>query len=149
MENMLKVSVIVPVYNTEKYLGECLDSIVNQTLGDIEIIIINDGSTDSSQAIIDKYQKQYPLMIKAYQQENKGLSATRNIALQHACGKYVAYIDADDYMREGIELLWKDYSGYPEYPQRYESFNHQVSILDLLFNTGDDAPYYIWGWREK
>lgn len=60
-----------------------------------------------------------------------------------------SYIDADDYMREGIELLWKDYSGYPEYPQRYESFNHQVSILDLLFNTGDDAPYYIWGWREK
>ncbi len=98
MENMLKVSVIVPVYNTEKYLGECLDSIVNQTLGDIEIIIINDGSTDSSQAIIDKYQKEYPLMIKAYQQENKGLSATRNIALQHACGKYVAYIDADDYV---------------------------------------------------
>lgn len=58
------------------------------------------------------------------------------------------YIVADDYARAGIKLVWKDYSGYPEYPQRGKNFNHFVSIVDLLFNVGDDAPYYIWGWRE-
>ena len=58
------------------------------------------------------------------------------------------YIIADDYQRAGIKLVWKDYSGYPEYPQRATTFNHFVSIVDLLFNVGDDAPYYIWGWRD-
>lgn len=60
-----------------------------------------------------------------------------------------SYILPEDYEEAGIELVWKDYSGYPVYPQRFEPFRHQVSILDLLFNVGDDAPYYIWGWRER
>lgn len=59
------------------------------------------------------------------------------------------YIIAEDYERAGIELVWKDYRGYPSYKQRFEPYVSEVSILDLLFNTGDDAPYYIWGWREK
>jgi len=59
------------------------------------------------------------------------------------------YIIEEDYKKANIELVYKDYSGYPEYKQLYEPFCHNVSILDLLFNTGDDAPYYIWGWREK
>ena len=57
------------------------------------------------------------------------------------------YIITEDYEREGIKIVWKDYSDYPEYPQRGEKFTHNVSILDLLFNVGDDAPYYIWGHR--
>ena len=60
------------------------------------------------------------------------------------------YIIAEDYRSSGIQLVWKDYSDYPEYPQlNTETFTHQVSVLDLLFNTGDEAPWYIWGWREK
>jgi len=59
------------------------------------------------------------------------------------------YIIEQDYKNEGIEIIWKDYSGYPEYPQLHGDFCHNVSILDLLFNTGDDAPYFIWGWREE
>ncbi len=59
------------------------------------------------------------------------------------------YIIAEDYEQLGIELVWKDYNGYPAYKQRFEPYISEVSILDLLFNTGDDAPYYIWGWREK
>ena len=59
------------------------------------------------------------------------------------------YIIAEDYERENIQLIWKDYSGYPEYPQRSEKFTHNVSILDLLFNVGDDAPYYIWAYRNR
>lgn len=58
------------------------------------------------------------------------------------------YIEPSRFAEAGIELAWKDYSGYPEYPQRYPPFEHGVSILDLLFNVGPDAPWYIWGWRE-
>ncbi|MCI8574360.1 MAG: WbqC family protein [Oscillibacter sp.] len=71
------------------------------------------------------------------------------------CDTYISgpaakdYMDVQRYNGCGIDVIWKDYSGYPAYSQRFEPFNHQVSILDLLFNTGDDAPYYIWGWREK
>ena len=57
------------------------------------------------------------------------------------------YIIAEDYENENIKLIWKDYNGYPEYPQLWESFTHNVSIIDLLFNVGEDAPQYIWGWR--
>lgn len=59
-----------------------------------------------------------------------------------------AYIDEERFKREGIQLVWKDYSGYPEYPQRFPPFDHAVTILDLLFNVGPKAAYYIWGWRE-
>ena len=59
------------------------------------------------------------------------------------------YIITEDYEKAGIELVWKDYSGYPVYKQQFEPFDHAVSILDLLLNTGDDAPWYIWGWREE
>jgi len=71
------------------------------------------------------------------------------------CDTYISgpaaknYIHVPQYESVGIHVVWKDYSGYPVYPQRFEPFTHQVSILDLLFNVGDDAPYYIWGWREK
>ncbi len=58
------------------------------------------------------------------------------------------YIDPEQFANAGVELVWKDYAGYPEYPQRYPPFEHGVSILDLLFNVGPDAPWYIWGWRE-
>ena len=59
------------------------------------------------------------------------------------------YIDETDFIQSGIELIWKDYSGYPEYKQLYSPFLHEVSILDVLFNTGENAPYYVWGWRSK
>ena len=68
---MIKVSVIIPVYNVEKYLTKCLDSLVNQTLKDIEIIIVNDGSPDNSQLIIDSYAKKYPALIKSFIKENR------------------------------------------------------------------------------
>lgn len=60
-----------------------------------------------------------------------------------------SYIISSDYREAGIELIWKDYSGYPQYQQLHNPFQHQVSILDVLFNTGPDAPYFIWGWREE
>jgi len=94
---MTKVSVIVPVYNVEAYLEKCLDSLVNQTLKDIEIIVVNDGSPDNSKEIINKYAKKYK-QIKAYDKENGGLSDARNFGLKKATGEYIAFIDSDDYV---------------------------------------------------
>ncbi len=95
---MVKVSVIVPVYNTESYLGSCLDSVLNQTLGDIEIIAVNNGSTDQSPKILETYQKRYPDRIKVIYSEIADLSSARNLGLTYAQGDYIAYLDSDDYV---------------------------------------------------
>lgn len=91
---MVKISVIIPVYNNEKYLKECLDSLCTQTLADIEVICINDGSTDSSSDILKEYSKDDRIVV--IDQENQGPSIARNNGLDIACGEYVAFLDADD-----------------------------------------------------
>ena len=94
---MAKVSVIVPVYNVEQYISVCLDSILNQTYEDIEVICINDGSTDSSKSILEQYQK-FDSRIKIFNQKNSGLSAARNRGMEKACGEYILFVDSDDYV---------------------------------------------------
>jgi len=94
----IKVSVIVPVYNVEQYLRKCLDSLVNQTLEDIEIIVVNDGTPDNSQVIIDEYVKNYPNKVYGYIKENGGLSDARNFGMQYAKGEYIAFVDSDDFV---------------------------------------------------
>ena len=94
---MPKVSIIVPVYNVEKYLRECLDSILSQTLSDIEIICVNDGSEDSSRIILDEYAKK-DKRIKIIDKENRGLSSARNIGLKAAKGEFISFIDSDDWV---------------------------------------------------
>ena len=101
---MVKVSVIVPVYNVEKYIDKCLTSLVNQTLKDIEIIIVNDGSPDKSQKIIDKYVKKHS-NIKSYIKKNGGISSARNYGLKYAHGEYIAFVDSDDYVDVKIKSL--------------------------------------------
>ena len=96
-EKMIKVSIIIPVYNVEKYLRDCLDSIIHQTLQDIEIICINDGSTDGSLDVLREYEKK-DSRIKIITQENKGLSATRNVGIPLAHGEYIHFMDSDDMM---------------------------------------------------
>jgi len=95
---MTKISVIVPVYNVEAYLPKCLDSLVNQSFDDFEVIVVNDGSPDNSQDIIDEYQKKYPNIIKSFVKENGGLSKTRNFALDKTSGDYIFYLDSDDWV---------------------------------------------------
>lgn len=99
----MKFSIIIPVYNVEKYLKKCLNSIVNQTYKDFEAIIVNDGSLDGSQSIIDEYQKNYPQLIKSYIKENGGLSDARNYGIAKASGEFIIFVDSDDYL--DIELL--------------------------------------------
>ncbi len=96
---MKKMSVIVPVYNTEKYLSKCLDSLVDQTLEDLEIIIVNDGSKDDSQKIIDDYSARYS-QIRSFQKENGGLSDARNFGIERAEGEFVGFVDSDDFVDE-------------------------------------------------
>ena len=91
------VSFIVPVYNAEKYLKECLDSLVNQSLQNIEVLLINDGSRDNSQNIIDEYSKKYTF-VKGIQKKNGGSSSARNLGLQEAMGEFVIFVDSDDYV---------------------------------------------------
>ena len=94
---MPKLSVIVPVYNTEKYLRECIDSILAQTFTDFELILVNDGSTDGSGAICDEYAEKDP-RIQVIHQENSGATVARRSGVQIARGEYVAFVDSDDWI---------------------------------------------------
>ena len=96
---MPKISVIIPAYNSQQFIAETLDNMLNQSLKDIEVVIVNDGSTDGTQAVIDEYVKKSPIF-KSYIQENAGVSAARNNGLTKATGEYVVFLDADDYFSD-------------------------------------------------
>ncbi|MDR0422523.1 MAG: glycosyltransferase, partial [Proteiniphilum sp.] len=91
------ISVIVPVYNVEKYLRKCLESILAQTYTSFELLLVNDGSTDGSGQICDEYA-QKDSRVQVFHQENKGVSRARNLGLERAKGKWVAFIDSDDWV---------------------------------------------------
>jgi len=97
MEDKIKVSVIVPVYNVEKYLKRCLDQLVNQTLKEIEIICVNDGSKDNSIKILEEYS-QKDNRISVISQENAGLSVARNTGMDYVKGEYIGFVDSDDWV---------------------------------------------------
>ena len=108
---MAEVSIVVPVYNVEKYLSFCLETLVNQTFKDIEIICVNDGSTDSSPMILEHYAN-YDKRIKIINKKNGGLSSARNTGIEAAGGKYIAFVDSDDMVshflvEKSIELIKK------------------------------------------
>lgn len=126
---MSKVSVIVPFYNVEGYIEKCLETLVNQTLKDIEIILVNDGSQDRSIEIVKKFIKEYPEKIVYVEKENGGLSDARNYGLKYAKGEFVAFLDSDDYveidMYENMYKLAKEEKSdmvecdfYWEYPDK-------------------------------
>lgn len=96
---MIKYSVIIPVYNSENTLERCLDSLVCQLRDDIQVILVNDGSTDSSRAIAAEYAGKYP-SLQLIDQENSGVSHARNVGLSLACGEYITFLDSDDYLRK-------------------------------------------------
>lgn len=104
---MPKVSVIIPVYNVEKYLRQCMDSVIGQTLKDIEIICVNDGSTDNSGKILDEYAKK-DKRIKVIHQDNKGLGAARNVGINLATSTYLYFVDSDDWIdKTCLEKLYQ------------------------------------------
>ncbi len=95
---MPKVSIIVPIYNVENHLEKCLESLINQSLKEIAIILVNDGSKDGSGEIAKEYQNRYPNKIMYLEKENGGLSDARNYGIPYATGEYVAFLDSDDYV---------------------------------------------------
>lgn len=97
MPEIPKVSIIVPVYNTEKYLRRCLDSIAAQTFADWECICVDDGSPDAAGAILDDYAAKDSRFVVIHQ-ENGGVSRARNAGLDAACGEYVGFVDSDDWV---------------------------------------------------
>lgn len=101
MNSVINVSVIVPIYNAEKYIERCIDSILKQTLTNIELILINDGSTDYSLKICKRYREQDSRIVLV-DKENNGVSSARNKGLEIAKGKYIAFVDADDYINKNM-----------------------------------------------
>ncbi len=106
---MPKVSIIVPVYNVEKYLESCLKSLVKQTLDDIEIICVDDGSTDNSALILDRYSKIYK-KIKVVHKKNQGVSIARNIGIDISSGDYIGFVDSDDFVSMEMYLILYNYA---------------------------------------
>ena len=142
------ISVIVPVYNVEKYLKKCLSSIMKQTYKDFELIIVNDGSPDNSEAIIDDFKKKYPKKIKAFKKENGGLSSARNYGLEKATGDYVVFLDSDDWfepdylekmynlaIRDDLDIVVCD--TLKEYPHKSEVLRSNLGYSD------DNVKNYI------
>lgn len=107
-----KITVVVPIYNVEEYLARCLDSVVGQTFRDIEIICVDDGSTDGSASIVERYAEKDE-RISLIRQENKGLSAARNAGMKVARGKYISFVDSDDWI--DLDFLEKLYNAAEKY----------------------------------
>lgn len=127
----IKVSVIVPAYNVKKYIGRCLESLINQTLKEIEIIVINDGSTDSTGDIIESYAKK-DSRIKYIEQDNKGLAGARNRGLLEAKGNYINHLDGDDFVE-------KDY--YKSIIEYAEENNCDFVVSDFYKDYGTRIEY--------
>lgn len=107
MKDNPKISIIVPIYNSEKYLSRCIDSILSQTYKNIEIILVEDGSPDNCGLICDDYSRK-DSRVKVIHQKNKGVSAARNIGLDYATGDYIGFVDSDDYIElDMYDTLWR------------------------------------------
>lgn len=152
---MAKVSVIVPVYNTEKYLQKCLDSILRQTQKDIEIILVDDCSTDKSFDIISAYQEREPRTIKVLQTEkNSGPATARNLGLEIATGEYIGFVDSDDFItptmyEEMQEALEETHSDIARVNQRILLFGKDISSIKkdnssfTIINPKEDSRFIV------
>jgi len=127
---MPKVSVVVPVYNVEKYLDKCLNSLVYQTLDDIEIVVVNDGTKDNSQKIIDKYVQSFPQKVFSYIKPNGGLSDARNFGISKCHGKYIGFIDGDDYANLNM---------FKDLYQKAIKSNFDVVICDINYISDNES----------
>lgn len=138
------ISIVVPIYNVEQYLEKCINSIINQTYKNLEIILINDGSTDSSSTIIDKY-KLIDSRIKVIHKENGGLSDARNRGIEIAAGKYITFIDSDDYVElDYVEYLYNliiRYSTNISFCKYDLIFDNDKKIKDEKHNINKDGKY--------
>lgn len=150
----MKVTVVVPVYNGEEHIKQCLDSLVSQTLKDMEILVINDGSTDGTQEILGQYAAEFPF-VQVVNQENRGLFETRKRALELAQGEYIGWVDADDFVEPTMfetlykaalenqsELTYCDYCFFPEKIATKEKwFREYKGKVDVDFIERNNQPW--------
>lgn len=122
---MPKISIIIPVYNTEKYIEKCLESLLHQTMKDIEVIVVNDGSTDNSENAIKEWMKRYQkdINIKYFRKSNGGLSDARNYGVTKATGKYISFVDSDDYLEKDL------------YKNLLKYINQDIDIIKFKMTT--------------
>ncbi|MEG1066587.1 MAG: glycosyltransferase family 2 protein, partial [Erysipelotrichaceae bacterium] len=129
----MKISIIIPVYNCESYLEQCLDSVCNQTLKDIEVIAVDDGSTDSSFSILERYRDLYPKVLHIYKQSNGGQASARNLALKYATGEFLGFVDSDD---------WIDKSMYEVMYNKAISTSSDLVICDMVDHYPNKTIYH-------
>ena len=127
--NSIAVSIVVPIFNKEKYLDECLNTLINQTLKSIEIILVDDGSTDSSKQLCEKYLKDE--RVSYFYQENEGLASARQSGMDIAHGEYIGFVDADD---------WVDLDMFEKMYQTAKDYDADVVYCNLLFDNVDHIP---------
>lgn len=132
--NTPKISILVPVYNVEKYIKECLDSIINQTYQNLEIILVNDGSTDNSGNICDEYARK-DTRIKVIHQKNQGLATVRNVSVAAATGDYIGFVDSDDFISPDM---------YKDLVTIAEDKNADIVMCNLGYvdQDGNEIPNY-------
>ena len=129
----IKISVIVPIYNVEQYLSQCLDSIINQTYTNLEIILINDGSTDNSEKICNQYKLLDPRIIVIHK-TNGGLSDARNTGIKIATGDYISFVDADDFIDKNMyTILFQKINTTNADIIWYNHYNYQSSNESSIF----------------
>ena len=135
---MKLISVIIPIYNTQKYLKKCIDSVESQSYNNIEIILVNDGSTDSSEKIIQPYLQKYE-NIKYYKKENGGLSDARNYGIQKATGDYICFLDSDDYIDINLFSKLQKYLDLD-----YDMIKYKLVKVDENYNETEkvDGPIF-------
>ena len=128
-----KISLIIPVYNVEKYLARCLDSVMKQTFRDLEIICVDDGSTDNSSDILQKYAKKDERIV-VITQANAGLSAVRNVGISKAKGKYIGFIDSDD---------WIDFDFCEKLYNCAEKYSADIAVAGIVRVNGRRKKYFL------
>ena len=139
---MLKISVIIPIYNVKKYLGECLESLIQQSVQECEFICVDDGSPDDSYRIVEAYAKR-DKRFRLIRQENKGLAEARNVGIRDAKGKYIAFLDNDDYL-QGKDTLGELYRISEENQVDFLTFDAECFYeSDILRKTDNRDSYYI------
>lgn len=163
MNKRTKISIIVPVYNVEEYLPRCLNSLINQTYKDIEIICINDGSQDNSMQILEDYRKK-DNRIKIISQDNQGPSMARNAGIDKAEGEYILFIDSDDVLNtnackilineinkhKNIDIIWFQFTcifnnGHKRYPRRLLIQQYDYNVYDNISGTFNlSNTIYAW-----
>lgn len=138
----MKYSILIPVYNVETYLPQCLDSVLAQTLRDFEVILVDDGSTDGSGAVCDRYQQSEPNRIRVIHKENQGLISARRVGIQAARGKYCVFVDSDDFVEPDLLQRIEAYlGGDPEidvllYSFRYDRDGNAAERYPAAFYDG-------------